>query len=281
MGYTFNPFIGNFDNTGSGGSGGTPGGSDTQVQFNDGGAFGGDADFIYDKTTNTMRVNSIETNAISAFGDSQALDIVAADATTSGNTGGDINITTGAGLDAGDGGGVYFNGGVAGVTGAGGGVSLNAGNGGATSGAGGDVGIGAGTALGTDSDGGSIDIIAGNKTGTGTPGTINLRYDGSGGATNGDVWELQDATTGAGAWVTPSSGSGTVDSVVAGNNIDVDATDPANPVVSVESLTLSDIGDVTASATEVNYTDGVTSAIQTQLDTKTSKAFAIAMAVAL
>lgn len=30
---------------------GSPGGSDTQVQFNDGGAFGGDAGFTYDKTT--------------------------------------------------------------------------------------------------------------------------------------------------------------------------------------------------------------------------------------
>jgi hypothetical protein len=61
---------------------------------------------------------------------------------------------------------------------------------------------------------------------------------------------------------------GTVDTVVAGNNIDVDATDPANPIVSVETLTLADISDVTASVTEVNYTDGVTSAIQTQLDNK-------------
>src|SRR3990167_5459648 len=31
--------------------GGTPGGSDTQVQFNDSGAFGGDAGFTYNKTT--------------------------------------------------------------------------------------------------------------------------------------------------------------------------------------------------------------------------------------
>lgn len=90
------------------------------------------------------------------------------------------------------------------------------------------------------------------------------------------------------------SGGGQVDSVVAGTNIDVDATDPANPVVSVETLTLADISDVTASTAEVNvldgvtastaelnlldgvtsttaelnYTDGVTSAIQTQLDGK-------------
>lgn len=37
-----------------GGGGGTPGGSDTQVQFNDGGAFGGDSGFTFDKTNNTL-----------------------------------------------------------------------------------------------------------------------------------------------------------------------------------------------------------------------------------
>jgi hypothetical protein len=69
-------------------------------------------------------------------------------------------------------------------------------------------------------------------------------------------------------------GGGTVDSVVAGNNIDVDATDPANPVVSVEALTPADIG-LTATATELNYVDGVTSAIQTQLDGKVDENSAI------
>lgn len=34
----------------------TPGGADTQVQFNDGGVFGGDADFTWNKTTNTLSV---------------------------------------------------------------------------------------------------------------------------------------------------------------------------------------------------------------------------------
>jgi hypothetical protein len=36
------------------GGGGTPGGSDTQVQFNDGGAFGGDAGLVYNKTDNIL-----------------------------------------------------------------------------------------------------------------------------------------------------------------------------------------------------------------------------------
>jgi hypothetical protein len=41
-------------NGGGGGGGGTPGGSDTQVQFNDGGSFGGDAGFTFNKTTNSI-----------------------------------------------------------------------------------------------------------------------------------------------------------------------------------------------------------------------------------
>lgn len=38
------------------GGGGSPGGSDTQVQFNDGGSFGGDAGLTYDKTTDALSV---------------------------------------------------------------------------------------------------------------------------------------------------------------------------------------------------------------------------------
>ena len=49
-------------------------------------------------------------------------------------------------------------------------------------------------------------------------------------------------------------GSGTVESVVAGTNIDVDNTDPANPVVSVEALTADD------------FTDGTTNHVFTAAD---------------
>jgi hypothetical protein len=41
------------------GGGGTPGGSNTQVQFNDSGSFGGDAGLVYDKTTNILSVDTI------------------------------------------------------------------------------------------------------------------------------------------------------------------------------------------------------------------------------
>jgi len=57
MGYKFNPFTGNLDEVGAGGGGATsPGGSTTQVQFNDGGVFGGDSGLTYNKTTNTLTV---------------------------------------------------------------------------------------------------------------------------------------------------------------------------------------------------------------------------------
>lgn len=39
--------------------GGTPGGSDTQVQFNDGGAFGGSSGFTYNKTTSTATLTNL------------------------------------------------------------------------------------------------------------------------------------------------------------------------------------------------------------------------------
>lgn len=44
--------------TRGGSSGGTPGGSDTQVQFNDASAFGGDAGLVYNKTSDTLTVGA-------------------------------------------------------------------------------------------------------------------------------------------------------------------------------------------------------------------------------
>ena len=43
----------------TGGGGGSVAGSDTQVQFNDGGSFGGDSGLVFNKTTNTLTANNI------------------------------------------------------------------------------------------------------------------------------------------------------------------------------------------------------------------------------
>jgi hypothetical protein len=58
MGYKFNPFTGTLDEVGAGGGGGStsPGGSTTQVQFNNAGAFGGDADLTWNASTNVLGV---------------------------------------------------------------------------------------------------------------------------------------------------------------------------------------------------------------------------------
>lgn len=46
---------------GASGGGGSPGGATTQIQFNDAGAFGGDADLAWDKTTNTLKLGGTDT----------------------------------------------------------------------------------------------------------------------------------------------------------------------------------------------------------------------------
>lgn len=105
--------------------------------------------------------------------------------------------------------------------------------------------------------------------------------------TNTTYWQVlaNKGDTGSTGATGATGAAGVVQSIVAGNNIDVDNTDPANPVVAVETLTLADITDVTSSAAELNvldgipvtltatelgYVDGVTSSIQTQLNSKIS-----------
>jgi len=48
----------------SGGGGGTPGGADTQVQFNNSGSFAGDSAFTYNSGTDTLSVTNIEASSI-------------------------------------------------------------------------------------------------------------------------------------------------------------------------------------------------------------------------
>lgn len=62
-----------------------PAGSDTQVQFNDGGAFGADSTFTFNKTTDVLGVNNIASQAGTAF-------TLAATAPASGGTGGAAGV---------------------------------------------------------------------------------------------------------------------------------------------------------------------------------------------
>ena len=71
-------------------SGSEPGGSNTQVQFNDGGALGGDPDFTYNKTTNALTSSFV----VATAGFSGSLTKLT-DGTSYLRAGDNINITTG------------------------------------------------------------------------------------------------------------------------------------------------------------------------------------------
>ena len=69
----------------------TPGGSDTQVQFNDGGVLGGDAGLVYDKTTDTLTTAIITQSDDHIF----TADKVIRRNTSDGSDNGQIQITGG------------------------------------------------------------------------------------------------------------------------------------------------------------------------------------------
>lgn len=147
---------------GSGG-GGTPGGSDTQVQYNNAGAFGGSAKFTWTDSTSTMLLGAAGASA----------SITTATGVTSGQDGGDLAITLGAGAPTGSsahGGGFTITAGAAGAGGgAGGGLTFTAGAGAGGSGAGGSVNFTTGASsttaghfrvtLGAGSPNGTFEIV--------------------------------------------------------------------------------------------------------------------------
>ena len=70
MAYKYNPLLGvGLDEVGAGGGGAaTPGGANTQVQFNDGGALGGDSGLSYNKTTDKLTVGGdIDLGTVGTF----------------------------------------------------------------------------------------------------------------------------------------------------------------------------------------------------------------------
>jgi len=62
-----NTFCG-FTDFPSGDGGGSPGGADTQIQFNDGGVFAGDSELVWDKTNDMLSVSGIDIHATSTDG---------------------------------------------------------------------------------------------------------------------------------------------------------------------------------------------------------------------
>lgn len=128
-----------------------PGGSDQQVQFNDGGTtFGTDTDFTWAKSTNTLTIGSSSSGIIKSGAELQ------------------IKTTDATGED----------------------IVVQAGTGATSDGAGGDISLTAGTGGTSNGNGGNIGITAGTKSGTGSGGDITLEAKSGGGTDNGGEVEI-------------------------------------------------------------------------------------------
>lgn len=175
MSVVFNPFTGELDIVGA--SGGSPGGSDMQVQFNDNGAFAGDAGLTYDKVSGLLGVKQNINFQVLPNSDPHSIN---SNSQTNPDTAGNgINFTLGDGLGTGDGGGMTINVGNGGDDGDGGDFAVIAGAGGVTSGDGGDVTISSGTGQGTGKAGDML--FATGNPGSGAAGLIQFR-NGNGGS---------------------------------------------------------------------------------------------------
>jgi hypothetical protein len=241
------------------GGGGTPGGSNDELQFNDAGDFGGVGLFLDTSVTDQVYLQTIAGEDESAKGitikagdgDGSAgaplVFMAGASTDTGGANGGSIDFFAGSSTGSTAGGGVVLEAGRGGETGEGGSFELKAGLGGSTSGDGGYVDIIAGNADGGDSNGGDVLIKSGNGVGTGIGGNIILE-------TTGDIVaesiaapesETYMVTVGDDGIISsqaiPTGGGGQVDSVVGGTGIDVDDTDPENPEVSLDSATIASL----------------------------------------
>ena len=180
--------------------GGTPGGSNTQIQFNDSSAFGGDSAFTWDKTNHILSLGESGTPAnITTPENTIDLEINLNVVSQEDGSGGLIRIRAGdSGQTNGDGGTLYLVAGDSNASnsGNGGDVSINAGDG-DVGGLGGDIVVEAGQGGSTDGEGGSVDITSGIGVGAGSGGVLTLSA-GQGG-TSGYDGSISFGGTGTGA----------------------------------------------------------------------------------
>ena len=220
-----------------GGGGGSPGGSTTQVQFNDAGAFAGDAHFTWDKVSNVLTLGTLATSGTikgappaSATDDGVGIQFIggtggatsgaggfavlyAGDAAGGDSFGGQGEVISGDGSGVGPGGDQYIGAGAGGATGDGGGMYVYGGNGGATSGVGGLLSLRSGAASGGNSSGGALAIAVGSSSGSIVGTDLTLAAGGSDGTGAGGVVQITGgipvAGNGGGVSIRGSAGFGT------------------------------------------------------------------------
>jgi hypothetical protein len=152
---------------------------------------GGDSDFIWNKTTNTLTigtvagiVSTVRTSDVTS-GDSPSIAIKTGNTTAGSGTSGNVTISTGSAFGNVRGGTIYLSPGEGGQT------SIGSGAGGSHTSKGGDIDIfaGGGRDTGAGGTGGIIEIQAGAGHGAGNfGGDVLLEAgSGSGGATSGSI----------------------------------------------------------------------------------------------
>lgn len=273
---------------GLGGGGGTPGGADTQIQFNDGGAFGGDAGLTYAKTTDIFssdytaihktRMNSYWGIAIPTIlgtgigsggttsGNFPAWAISTPDTSTSNGTSSIVinpGNATGAGANA-DGGGIF---GIAGsasdALAVGGDIQFNAGDN--PSGTSGNVFLNAGTGVSSKGyvrlTGDHLNFNLDNITASRVPYVDASKDLVTSSVTSTELGYLSGVTSsiqtqlGLKAPLASPTFSGTI-------------TTPLTASRAVVTGASSELAASSVTSTELGYVSGVTSSIQTQLGTK-------------
>jgi len=206
------------DGTALSASAGSAAGSDTQIQYNNAGAFGGSARLTWVNSTRTFSVN----DGLDATGS-----VIQSPAQTASNTAGQqITFRSGAGLGSGNGGAMAIQGGAGGTTGTGGPITLTGGAAGGTA-TGGTITLNAGATAGVANGAGiTLQCAAGGSSGGVTGGAFiftagagnigggmvfttgatsaagtaggNIRFvmgaPGAGGTYGQIRWELDDAT---------------------------------------------------------------------------------------
>jgi hypothetical protein len=196
----------------SGGGGGSPGAPSTSVQYNNAGAFAGNANFTYDSASNTLTTGNI-TGSGPAVGllappltiqprvptvaeVGGALNLFTPNAVRSNSAAGQVNLVGGNGLGTGAGGNSVLRGGNGGTDGPGGGVNLFGGFGNGT-GNGGSFGAVGGTANGSG-NGGLCTFTGGGALGSGNGGDIRFRAGTSNSGNGGSIEFLTQLSGGPG-----------------------------------------------------------------------------------
>jgi hypothetical protein len=163
-------------------AGATPGGSDTQLQFNNAGAFGGDDDLSWTAASRRLNLGTSAGNPVTIRGQNAT---GSADGTA-------LTISAGSGgTTLGDGGGLDLSAGIPATSGVGGSVTVSARNG-----------------VGTNKNGGNVTIVSGAATGSGIAGTVTVNGQNVRDAALFTSGTLPVARGGTG--VTTSTGTGSV-----------------------------------------------------------------------